>query len=167
MAALRNSAFRLISALCCLFFPTALSAQTDELTDSPATTPAIQQKAIPSDYVFERPELLADQVLWGVAHGVRLLGLACAKQGYGAAAEAWIDWKEREAAAIAAFQSSLSQHYFQRDDVSPADLAAALGLKAELSLAPEVLTPACETLAEALRQPRYDLARQRMELLKQ
>jgi hypothetical protein len=122
--------------------------------------------AIPSGYEFDHPELLADQVLWGVAHGVRLLGQACARQGEGAAAEAWIEWQEREAKEIAAYQSVLSRHYFRRDEVSPAAIAVALGLKTELDILPEKLLPACDTLVEALKQPRYDLARQRAELLK-
>ena len=137
-----------------------------ETVVEPAAEPATEPVAIPSGYEFEQPELLADQVLWGVAHGVRLLGQACARQGEGAAAEAWIEWQEREAKEIAAYQSVLSRHYFRRDDVSPAAIAVALGLKAELDILPEKLLPACDTLVEALKQPRYDLARQRAELLK-
>ena len=134
------------------------SAEEPEQADTPMV--------IPSGYEFDQPELLADQVLWGVSHGVRLLGQACARHGEGVAAEAWIEWQEREAQQIAAYQAVLSRHYFQRDDISPDAIAAALGLKPELDILPEKLLPACDTLAEALKQPRYDLARQRAELLK-
>ena len=127
---------------------------------------AEEARTTPSGYVFEQPELLADQLLWGIAHGARLLGLACAKSGHGAAAEAWLAWREREATEIAAYHARLARHYFERDDAQPAALAAALGLKPELELSAENLAQACATLAEALAQPRYDLARRRAEMLR-
>ncbi len=117
-------------------------------------------------YAFGHPEVLADQRLWGLAHGVRLLTLACAQNGYGAAAEAGIEWQEREAPQIRALNLALGRLYFRRDDVPPDAISAVLGLKAELDLTAEALKPACETLAEALAQPRYDLARRREEMLK-
>lgn len=151
-----------MAAASCLFMSMA-AASDDRVLPSSTGEPG----GIPSGYVFDQPELLADQVLWGVAHGVRLLGQACARKGEGAAAEAWITWQEREAKAIAAYHLALSRHYFQRDDISPLAIAAALGLKPELDILPERLLPACDTLAEALKQPRYDLERQRVELLKE
>lgn len=116
-------------------------------------------------YRFDRPELLADQHVWGIAHGARLLALACARAGHGAAAEAWTIWQEREWAQIDVIRAALSQHYFQRDDAPPDAIAAALGLKPALALPADELGPACATLAEALAQPRYDLPKRREELL--
>lgn len=124
-----------------------------------------QEPAVPQGYAFERPGLLADQYVWGIAHGVRLLALACAQARQGAAAEAWVDWQEREAAQIEVMRAALSQFYFQHDDAPPDAIAAALGLAPSLDLSPETLESACATLAEALAQQRYDLARRRTEFL--
>lgn len=124
-----------------------------------------QEAATSQGYAFERPGLLADQYIWGIAHGVRLLALACARAGHGAAAEAWVDWQEREAAQIDVMRAALGHYYFGQDDVSPDAIATALNLAPTLELAPETLGPACATLPEALAQPRYDLARRRAEFL--
>ena len=127
------------------------------LADEPATAP--------QGYVFERPELLADQLIWGVAHGARLLALACARAGKGEAAQAWVTWQERERAQLLATNERLGQHYFGTP-AAPADaISAALGLANALALPPDRLEPACASLAEALAQPRYDLQKRREELL--
>lgn len=125
--------------------------------------PALAQT--PPGYAFDRPQLLADQEVWGIAHGARLLALACARAGFGAAAEAWVDWQEREWAQIEAMRASLSRHYFGRDDAPPDAIAAALGLKSALALPAEELAPACQSLPKALAQPRYDLPRRREAVL--
>ncbi len=119
----------------------------------------------PPGYAFDRPALLADQLVWGVLHGARLLAHACAHAGHGAAAEAWVAWVEREAAQIALIGKELSRHYFGSDDAAPDALAAALGLKQSLALPAEELEPACASLPEALSQPRYDLASRREALI--
>ena len=122
---------------------------------------------MPQGYAFDKPGVLADQRTWGIAHGARLLGLACAQAGYGKAAEAWVAWQEREWAQIDVVRAALGQYYFKTDDAPPEAIATALGLPASLELTPEALAPACETLAEALAQPRYDLGQRRAEFLKQ
>ena len=116
-------------------------------------------------YAFEHPEVFTAQLLWGVAHGARLLALACAEHGKGAAAEAWVDWQEREQPQILAAGRVLGRHYFGVEDVAPDAVAAALGLKPSLALPSEMLDPACATLREALAQPRYDLIRFREKTL--
>ena len=128
--------------------------------------PAAEERIVPQAYAFDRPELLADQLTWGIAHGARLLALACVRGGHAGAAEAWVDWQEREAAQIGAMNARLGLHYFQREAVPLDALALALGLKPSLELSPETLNPACTSLAEALAQPRYDLAVRRAEFLK-
>jgi hypothetical protein len=148
----------------------ALPVQADEKVGASGT--ALADSINPAEtapvvgYAFDQPEVLADQHLWGIAHGVRLLTLACARQGFNAAAEAGVEWQEREMPQIRALNTALGRIYFQSDDAPPDAIAAALGLKLELELAADVLKPACETLAEALAQPRYDLARRRKEILK-
>ena len=123
-----------------------------------------QDGAAPQGYAFGRPELLVEQMLWGVAHGARLLALACAHAGQGAAAEAWVEWQERERPEILAAGRRLSQHYFGIEDAPPDVLEQALGLQPALALPQERLAPACATLAEALAQPRYDLKLRREEM---
>jgi hypothetical protein len=136
------------------------------LAGEPAVAPA-SPAPIPQGYAFERPELLADQLLWGIAHGARLLALACAQAGRGEAAEAWVAWQERERAQILAANRSLGLHYFGKAD-APADaISTALGLASALALPPEQLAPACASLATALARPRYDLGQRREELLVQ
>lgn len=132
----------------------ALPAQAEENVASAVAAP-------PAGYVFDKPEVLVAQLQWGVAHGARLLALACAGSGRGVAAEAWVDWQERQRARIGAAGRLLSQYYFGVSEAGPAAIAAALGLKAELALAPEALAAACDTLATALSTPRYDLVRLR------
>jgi malonyl CoA-acyl carrier protein transacylase len=145
-----------ITALSCALL-LALSARAEE----PARQPPVVQ-----GYAFDQPGIMAAQLLWGIAHGARLLALACAQAGHGVAAEAWVDWQERESAQIATLRADLSQHYFQTDDAPPDAVTAALGLKPALALPAEALGPACATLAEALAQPRYDLKKRHEELLK-
>ncbi len=134
-------------------------AHAEEEVGAGRTAPAIE-------YAFGKPALLADQLTWGLAHGARLLALACAQGGHGEAAEAWVEWYEREREIVLAIGKRLGSHYFGTDDAPPDAISAALGLKADLALPAEQLGPACATLAEALAQPRYDLARRREEMLK-
>lgn len=124
-----------------------------------------EEAAIPRGYAFDRPELLAEQRVWGIAHGARLLALACARADRFAAAEAWVDWQERERSQILAAAHALGRHYFGREDAPPEAISAALGLQPALALPPEALEPACASLAEALAQPRYDLRQRRAEFM--
>lgn len=119
-----------------------------------------------AQYAFDQPEILAAQRLWGITHGARLLALACSQAGKGEAAEAWVDWHERELPHILSAGRVLANHYFGEAAAPPDALATVLGLKQALALPPEQLEPACATLAEALAQPRYDLAKRYEELLK-
>jgi hypothetical protein len=121
----------------------------------------------PPGYAFDRPELLVEQRIWGIAHGARLLALACAEAGRMEAAKAWVNWQERERPQILASGRVLGLHYFGREDAPPEAISAMLGLAPALALPPEELAPACATLAEALAQPRYELERRRAEWLKQ
>jgi len=119
-------------------------------------------------YQFDSPEFLATQLTWGVAHGVRLLALACAragKIGMSQAAETWVSWQEREQATILSMQDELGRFYFELEGLAPDVIAAALGLKHALALPEDELAPACASLPEALVQPRYDLKSRRDEVL--
>jgi hypothetical protein len=139
---------RIVALSCALLL--ALSARAGE---SAPPQPASR------GYAFDQPEVMAAQLLWGVAHGARLLALACAAHGREAMAEAWVDWHERERERIHAAGRLLGRHYFDDETVSPGVISATLGLKSALALPQDTLGPACDTLREALAQPRYDLER--------
>ena len=111
----------------------------------------------PDGYAFDNPRLLTHQLIWGIVHGVRLLALTCHERGRDGATEAYLDWMTEEAAQIHAAEVDLARHYFQRDEASPEALDQALHLKPFLDTAPQEIGPACATLAEALKQERYDL----------
>jgi hypothetical protein len=156
---------RLVIAACLAGCALGASAG-DDAAELGAGETVTAHAAPPPGYAFDRPELLADQYLWGIAHGARLLAQACADAGHAGAHAAWQAWNERETPEIAACAQRLGRHYYQRDDVAAAELVAALRLKPALDIAPERLEPACATLPAALARPRYDLARRREEMLK-
>lgn len=143
-------------------YPAAGMKSPEEVT-APAGSFGVTEAA--PRYVFEQPEVLAAQLLWGFAQGVRLLARACAEHGDLTAAEAWVAWQEREQPQILAAGRLLGRHYFGSEDAPPEIIAAALGLKPALALPAETLDQACTTLPEALTKPRYDLARFREKTL--
>lgn len=155
---------RLIVWICALAL--ALPAQADEVVGEAApNSPSGTAETVAAGYAFDQPEVLAAQLLWGLAHGVRLLALACAEHGKRPAAEAWVDWQEREQPQILAAGRLLGRHYFATEEAPPDAIAAALGLQAALALPTETLGPACDSLRAALAQPRYDLQRFREQTL--
>jgi hypothetical protein len=112
---------------------------------------------MPSGYVFENPQLLTQQLLWGVLHGVRLLGITCQVGGYTAAAEAYLDWMDKQGVRVRSAERDLARHYFQQESASPEAISAALLLKSTLDISPEQLAAACDSLPQALKKERYDL----------
>ncbi|HEX8987150.1 MAG TPA: hypothetical protein VF816_04255 [Rhodocyclaceae bacterium] len=142
---------RLLPALCA-----GLLAVTATAQDS-APLPGAELR---NGYAFDYPLILAQQRLFGIAHGVELLAAACRALPPEAAAvpeAAYALWRVRQEASIAAARSDLSEYYFGRADASAQEVARKLALKEALDLAPEQLEPACASLPEALQQPRYDL----------
>jgi hypothetical protein len=132
-----------------------------------ALTAQAQERPIPSGYEFDRPNILAQQLLWGVVHGVRLLGMACHRRGDQVAAQAYVDWLDQQWPRIRAAEADLSRHYFSRDQVPMEAIDGALKLKPALEQADADLGEACASLPEALAAPRYDLERYYQEKLKQ
>jgi hypothetical protein len=126
-----------------------------------------QQPAVPSAYEFDKPNILAQQLLWGVVHGVRLLGMACQRRGDRVAALAYVDWLDRQWPRIRSAEADLSRHYFMRDQVPMEAIDAALKLKPALDRPDADLGEACASLPDALAAPRYDLERYYQEKLKQ
>ncbi|HEX5394039.1 MAG TPA: hypothetical protein VFW68_12190 [Rhodocyclaceae bacterium] len=111
----------------------------------------------PVEYRFNNPQLLTQQLIWGIFHGVRLLGLTCQARGDRAAALAYADWAERQRPRIQAAERDLARYYYRRDSATPEAISTALGLKPALDVSPELLQAACNTLPEALTKERYDL----------
>lgn len=118
-----------------------------------------QERPIPSGYAFDRPQLLAQQLIWGKLHGVRLLALACHRRGDRAATSAYVAWLEHQSPQIRSAERALSRHYFGRDLVPMEAIDRALNLQPVLAQADETLGDACATLPAALATPRYDLER--------
>jgi hypothetical protein len=128
---------------------------------------AAHAQSVPSRYEFDRPQVLAQQLLWGVVHGVRLLGMACHRRGDHVAALAYVDWLDRQWPRIRAAERDLSRHYFDREQVPMEAIDAAIKLKPALDRPDDELGAACATLPEALSAPRYDLERYYREKLQQ
>lgn len=111
-------------------------------------------------YAFDRPRLLTQQLLWGLAHGVRLLAVTCRALDNGdVAALAYLEWSERHRDRLRRATRDLARHYFGQDDASYEALAAAMNLKSVLAYTAEDLAPACDSLPEALKAERYNLER--------
>jgi hypothetical protein len=127
---------------------------------------AAQAQSAPSRYEFDRPQILAQQLLWGVVHGVRLLGMACQRRGDRAAALAYVDWLDQQWPRIRAAERDLSHHYFDREQVPMEAIDGALKLKPALDQPDAELGDACASLPDALATPRYDLERYYQEKLK-
>lgn len=112
-------------------------------------------------YAFEYPRVLAEQRLFGIAHGVALLADSCreVEPSAQATAVAYARWHEQQQLQIEDLKSNLAVFYYGRraHEASWQHIAAALNLRQKLDLAPEQRTAACASLPEALRQPRYDL----------
>jgi hypothetical protein len=126
-----------------------------------------QERAVPSAYEFDKPNILAQQLVWGVVHGVRLLGMACQRRGDHVAALAYVDWLDRQWPRIRAAEADLSRHYFRREQVPMEAIDGALKLKPALDQPDGDLGEACASLPAALATPRYDLERYYQEKLKQ
>lgn len=122
---------------------------------------------VPSGYAFEKPRVLAQQLVWGRLHGVRLLALACRERGDDKAAGAYLAWLESQASPIAAAGQMLSRHYFGLAQAPMEAIDGALRLKPRLDVAADELATACASLPEALAAPRYDLERYYQESLEQ
>jgi hypothetical protein len=145
----------------------AMTAHAQDVWPPKEVPPVPKVQEIPSGYVFEKPRLLTQQLLWGIVHGVRLLGMACQKRGDTAAALAYVEWAERQGTRIRAAERDLARHYFEREEAPMELIDAAIRLRPALDESPETLEAACATLPEALTAERYDLERYYREATKQ
>ncbi len=115
-----------------------------------------------SGYVFENPDLLLRQSVFGLAHGVHLLLSACLDKNENAAAalEAYAAWHATQEKVLDDVRGTLAVHHFgvQAERAQWQDIARVLGLKETIypSLGGIGLTEACATLPQALAQPHYD-----------
>jgi hypothetical protein len=130
------------------------------LTTACLAAPARSQEAParPDGYEFGRPRLLTQQLIWGLAHGVKLLAETCRGQENGeAVAKAYAGWLERYDQRIQGAARELSRHYFGQDAAAVEALNAALHLKARLDLPPDDLASVCSSAVQAINAPRHDL----------
>lgn len=134
--------------------------------ETPRQVPLVPLVPLHQGYAVDNPRVLAQQRLFGLAHGVALLAATCVREtGYRETLTlTYADWQERQEAAIAASHRDLARHYF-RDralEASRPDISRALGLMDRLSFKPgsKELYAACDSFVEALKKPRYDLRQQ-------
>ncbi|GBG02205.1 hypothetical protein AZSI13_15320 [Azospira sp. I13] len=144
--------------------PAPLPPPTAAAPAVPPGTPTLRRERL--GYAFGHPRILAQQTLFGLAHGIALLGRSCARvPGSGEAArEAYATWEAANRDYITQAESELARYYFTppASEVRRLDLVQALNLKSDLGLptdGPE-LEAACGSLPQALAKPRYDLATQ-------
>jgi hypothetical protein len=129
--------------------------------EEPAPPPISNER---QGYAFEYPRVLAEQRLFGLAHGIRLLADACAKEEAHAqtTAAAYRQWYEQQQLLIEDLQRNLAIFYYGPENADKAGwshIAAALSLRDRVSPEPgsDRMAIACATLPEVLQQPRYDL----------
>lgn len=114
-------------------------------------------------YAFEFPRVLAEQRLFGIAHGIALLAEACSHEPLHAqsTAQAYRQWYEQQQLLIEDLKQNLAVFYYGPNaaQASWSHIAAALNLRSRVSPEPgsEQMAAACASLPEALQQPRYDL----------
>ena len=128
--------------------------------DNPPAPPLVSIER--QGYAFEYPRVLAEQRLFGIAHGVALLAESCrdVPATAQATADAYARWYDLQQLQIEDLKSNLTAFYYgpRAHEATWQHIAAALNLREKLDLAPEQRAAACASLPEALRQPRYDLA---------
>lgn len=115
-----------------------------------------------SGYAVDWPGILAQQRIFGLAHGVRLLAAACEARQDAAAAAAYGQWLATQKAPIETARRELAAYYFGADTTSVEEhaIASAMHLKPVLAgRSASALAAACSSLPEALARPRYDLGR--------
>lgn len=139
----------------------ALCAATLMVHAETAAPPLVSNER--QGYAFEFPRVLAEQRLFGVAHGVSLLATACldSPAEAEAASAAYTHWYEQQQTQIDLLQNELAEFYFgpHAAEASWEHVAETLKLRTSLGLVPDSkeLQAACTSFPEALRQPRYDL----------
>ena len=114
-------------------------------------------------YAFDQPRLLVEQRLFGITHGVILLAATCVSEPEyrEVLIPVYEQWHEMQQATIEQIRFDLARHYFgeRAPEATWADIARALKLKSALGLKPgsKDLQAACNSFAEALQKPEYDL----------
>ena len=115
-------------------------------------------------YAFDRAPVLAQQLLYGRAHGVGLLAAACdSDTPIGIETRvAYAKWLETQIHAIAKMEHDLALWYFASDaqNATYADIIRAMHLPSRLSssISDDDLSAACATFAQMLEGERYDLS---------
>ena len=139
----------------------AVGAQPVQAAAAAAAPPLVSIER--QGYAFEYPRVLAEQRLFGIAHGVSMLAESCraVEPTAQASADAYARWYEQQQLQIEDLKNNLASFYYgsRAAEATWQHLVAALNLREKLSLAPdsEQLIAACASLPDALQQPRYDL----------
>ena len=111
----------------------------------------------PHTYVFDQPELVSAQRVFGVGNATIMLGEACFD--YADATAAYDVWLQKNQSTFQRLAIMLADYY--RIDPMLPDLrqrvAAAMHLKTALSLSSATLADACPSLPQTLASSNYDL----------
>lgn len=128
-------------------------------------TVAAQQEQRPHAYVFDNPELVSTQRVFGIGNATTLLGKAC--DGFPEAAISYAAWLTQNQATLTSMTDTLAVHY--RIPVTAADLQArvakAMQLKTALDLSSSTLDEVCPNLPETLALPSMNLQQRYQESL--
>jgi hypothetical protein len=148
-----------------------------EQTQSPmplAQSPNQGRTVLPNrhGYAFDQPDIVLRQRLFGLAHGLRLLGRVCLLESeFSYPAEiAYTRWHQQQASALDRIERDLERWYYgsvievgeaQMDaQFRQRDLQRLMALPRELpTLSASERRDACASFPEAVAQARYDFVR--------
>jgi len=107
--------------------------------------------------VFNQPELVSTQRVFGVANATVMLGTAC--HAFPAATAAYEAWQTENQSTMQTLTATLAVHYRIALDTpnQQSRVAQAMHLKTSLDLSPDTLDEVCPTLADTLALPQMNL----------
>lgn len=107
--------------------------------------------------MFNQPELVSIQRVFGVANATVMLGTAC--HAFPAATAAYEAWLTENQSTMQTLTATLAVHYRIALDTpnQQSRVAQAMHLKTSLDLSPDTLDEACPTLADTLALPQMNL----------
>ena len=120
-------------------------------------------------YAFDKPRVLVQQRLFGLAHGITLLASVCLEDGVATKGRevllhAYAQWDQEQTAFLNELEHSLARYYFdaRATEAKWPDIAVAIGLQQTLGLrgGSMEMMAACDSLPETLQRPRYNLRQQ-------
>lgn len=144
----------------------ALALATSQALADQSAPQAPPLEPVRYGYAADKPDVLLQQRIFGIAHAVHLLYSACLDKAENADAvqQAYDAWHPAQESAVIACYLDLASYHFgeQAPRANWQDVARLFNLKETIypALGDVSLQDACASFPEALRQPRYDFAAQ-------